>query len=205
MRPPAAAVIRPGAPFLPPPLFNPFPNPTFAAQLAATTNGWPSPVFPAPAFNGLWNNGAIGGGLPFGGSFPWFDGAGGFSGGGLSGGGGNFAPPVSNAPQPGNLTVMMPQRVVPPPMMRPMGAPALETPAAATAPAERPAPTEFPALIATKDGWTYSATTYWTKGATFHFITTKGEHLQVPVNRLARVYPPQQGGQSIAPDPPPQQ
>jgi hypothetical protein len=62
-------------------------------------------------------------------------------------------------------------------------------------------PAEFPALIAIRDGGTYTATTYWTRGGTFYFITTQGEHMQFPMSRLQRLYPPQKDGRSVAPPP----
>jgi hypothetical protein len=46
-------------------------------------------------------------------------------------------------------------------------------------------------VVAIKNGSTYSVSKYWTKGTTFHFITTQGEHFQIPVSRLEHLYPPQ--------------
>jgi hypothetical protein len=188
-----------GSPFLPPPLFNPFPFPTFAEQLTATVNGWPPPRpgFGATRFRGSWNNGS------FGGAFPLFVGGGYYGGGGFNGGGGYY-PPNANPPEPANVTVVLPPQRPAPLVVHPDAGMAAPPPEAASVapPPQSVVPTEFPALISLKDGWTYSATTYWTKGTTFHFITTQGEHIQVPVSRLARVYPAQKDGYSVGPVPP---
>jgi len=48
---------------------------------------------------------------------------------------------------------------------------------------------EHPLLIALKNRWAYTVLKYWVKGNTFHFITTQGDHMQVPANMLDRVYP----------------
>jgi hypothetical protein len=48
---------------------------------------------------------------------------------------------------------------------------------------------EHPPLIALKNRWAYTALKYWVKGKTFHFITTQGDHMQVPVALVERIYP----------------
>lgn len=48
---------------------------------------------------------------------------------------------------------------------------------------------EHPPLIALKNRWAYTALKYWMKGKTFHFITTQGDHMQVPVALVERIYP----------------
>jgi len=46
-----------------------------------------------------------------------------------------------------------------------------------------------PPIIALKTHGAYSASNYWTEGKTFHFVTTQGEHLRVPVSLVERIYP----------------
>jgi len=200
-RPPATGAAAVGRIFLPPPLFNPFPFPTFAGQLAATVQGWPSSTFAIPPFGGRFGNGGNfaawnGGGFGAGFGYPFY-------------GGGDYPPyppgpyPAAAAgppPQPANVTVIIPpqQSIPPPPIVMPKEAPAAERSPAPPA-SERVAPTEFPALIAVRDGAIYTASSYWTKGSTFHFITTQGEHIQIPESRVARLYSAQKDGQPVAP------
>ena len=47
---------------------------------------------------------------------------------------------------------------------------------------------EHPTLIALKNRWAYTIVNYWVKGNTFHFITTQGDHMQVPVALVERIY-----------------
>jgi hypothetical protein len=57
------------------------------------------------------------------------------------------------------------------------------------APGREPAPqVDHPPLIALKNGWAYTATRYWVKGNTLHFVTTLGRHIQVPLSLLDRLY-----------------
>ncbi len=46
-----------------------------------------------------------------------------------------------------------------------------------------------PPLIALKNNWAYSANKYWTEGKMFHFVTTQGDHMRVPVGLVERIYP----------------
>ncbi len=48
---------------------------------------------------------------------------------------------------------------------------------------------EHPPLIALKNRWAYTALKYWVKGKMFYFITTQGDHMQVPVALVERIYP----------------
>jgi len=48
---------------------------------------------------------------------------------------------------------------------------------------------DHPPLIALKNGWAYSVLKYWVKGKTFHFITSLGDNMQVPVAQVERIYP----------------
>ncbi len=48
---------------------------------------------------------------------------------------------------------------------------------------------DHPPLIALKNGWAYSALRYWVKGKVFHFITSQGDNMQVPVTQVERIYP----------------
>jgi hypothetical protein len=48
---------------------------------------------------------------------------------------------------------------------------------------------DHPPLIALKNRWAYTASKYWMKGKTFHFITTQGDHMQVQVALVERIYP----------------
>jgi hypothetical protein len=59
------------------------------------------------------------------------------------------------------------------------------------APDRLPIPeSDHPLMIALKNGWFYTAKSYWVKNQTFHFITTHGDHIRVNVNMLDRLYPP---------------
>jgi hypothetical protein len=59
------------------------------------------------------------------------------------------------------------------------------------APDRLPIPeSDHPLMIALKNGWFYTAKSYWVKNHTFHFITTHGDHIRVNVNMLDRLYPP---------------
>src|SRR5271165_2657474 len=44
-----------------------------------------------------------------------------------------------------------------------------------------------PPLIALKNNWAYTANKYWTEGKTFHFVTTQGDHMRVPVGLVERI------------------
>jgi hypothetical protein len=46
-----------------------------------------------------------------------------------------------------------------------------------------------PPFIALKSHWAYSVNKYWTEGKMFHFVTTQGEHMRVPVGLVERIYP----------------
>ena len=61
-------------------------------------------------------------------------------------------------------------------------------------PRQYPISDEHPPLIALKNRWAYTVVKYWVKGKTFHFITTQGDHMQVPAALVERIYPtPNQG------------
>jgi len=49
---------------------------------------------------------------------------------------------------------------------------------------------DHPLMIALKNGWLYTAKSYWVTGHTFHFITTQGDHIRVNVNMMDRLSPP---------------
>jgi hypothetical protein len=53
---------------------------------------------------------------------------------------------------------------------------------------------DHPPLIALKNGWAYSALRYWVKGKIFHFITSLGDSMQVPVTQVERIYPSSRQG-----------
>jgi hypothetical protein len=63
-------------------------------------------------------------------------------------------------------------------------------------PAPEPAvQNDYPLLISLKDGWAYTATKSWVKGRTFHFVTTQGDQMQVPLVAVDRIYQrPKPGG-----------
>jgi hypothetical protein len=200
-------------PFVAPPVMNPFLFPTFPERLAAVVSG--SPPFGASPF---WGSSA---------SFPWFPGQ---SIAPVYGGSGFYSDPGFaggwNAPysypqqqQPNTTIVLMPPTAVAPP------APVIEEPSReqlsyrpprmpvmaiqgpdigdGAAPVREPAPQEnYPALVAIKNGGLYTATTYWSKGDTFHFITTQRQHMQVPLTQVERVYPPQKNGRFVEPEAP---
>jgi len=48
---------------------------------------------------------------------------------------------------------------------------------------------DHPPLIALKNRWAYTALRYWLKGKNLHFITSFGDHMQVPVAQVERIYP----------------
>ena len=48
---------------------------------------------------------------------------------------------------------------------------------------------DHPALIALKNDWAYSVQTYWVQDEIFHFITSRGDHMQVPATQVERIYP----------------
>ncbi len=48
---------------------------------------------------------------------------------------------------------------------------------------------DHPALIALKNNWAYSVQRYWVQGKIFHFITSQGDRIQVPVTQVERIYP----------------
>jgi hypothetical protein len=56
-----------------------------------------------------------------------------------------------------------------------------------------PSPPEIsdvhPPLIALNNRWAYTALKFWVSGKTFHFITTQGDHMQVPTTMVDRIYP----------------
>jgi hypothetical protein len=52
-----------------------------------------------------------------------------------------------------------------------------------------PVSDEHPPLIALRNRWAYTVLKYWVKGKTFHFITTQGDHIQVPAALVERIYP----------------
>ena len=47
---------------------------------------------------------------------------------------------------------------------------------------------DHPALIALKNNWAYSVQRYWVQGKIFHFITSQGDRMQVPVTQVERIY-----------------
>ena len=62
---------------------------------------------------------------------------------------------------------------------------------------------DHPPLIALKNRWAYTALKYWVKGKTFHFITTQGDHMQVPLGLVQRIYPTPHGDRTETKKPPP--
>ena len=133
---------------------------------------------------------------------------GGYFGGGLYGA--PYYPPQPSS----NLTVVLPPQpviVAPPPVPVPELISDSEPPDTAAPPAAAfpPAPprepviqNEYPAIIAVRNGNLYSAYRYWTKGKTFHFITTNGEHHQIPLDMLESLYPSQRDGRPVQPGDP---
>jgi len=37
--------------------------------------------------------------------------------------------------------------------------------------------------------WAYTVNRYWTEGKMFHFVTTQGDHMRVPVGLVEHIYP----------------
>jgi hypothetical protein len=48
---------------------------------------------------------------------------------------------------------------------------------------------DHPALIALKNNWAYSVERYWVQDEIFHFVTSRGDHMQVPAAQVERIYP----------------
>ena len=58
------------------------------------------------------------------------------------------------------------------------------------APGPEPNPQQdHPRLIALKNGSAYTIMEYWVKEKTLHFITTQGDHIEVPLVQVERLYP----------------
>jgi hypothetical protein len=62
---------------------------------------------------------------------------------------------------------------------------------------------DHPPLIALKNGWAYSVLRYWVQGKIFHFITSQGDHMQVPVTQVERIYPSSRQSHVTDPQSPP--
>ena len=54
------------------------------------------------------------------------------------------------------------------------------------APAPEPAESQVSFLIATTDRSVFTASAYWVEGDTFHFITSRGKHEQMPLTKVDR-------------------
>jgi hypothetical protein len=193
-----------GSPFPVPPFGPNFPSSFGTAVYQAQHPLWGS-IAPSPPWGNGIGSGFIGSGFPcFPGNYPNYPAAyavpffGGDFAGGLYGPG--YYPPQPLPQPPSNVTVVFPPQ--PPPVIVPPTAPTAETVSqlkvvagnqAETVPytvSREPAlPSEYPALIAVKNGNLYSADRYWVKGRTFHFITTNGEHHQIPLAMLEHLYP----------------
>jgi hypothetical protein len=48
---------------------------------------------------------------------------------------------------------------------------------------------EHPRLITLANHSAYTIFTFWIEGQTFHFVTTMGDHIQVPLSMVERLYP----------------
>ena len=62
---------------------------------------------------------------------------------------------------------------------------------------------DHPPLIALKNNWAYSVLRYWVQGKIFHFITNQGDHMQVPVTQVERIYPSSRKSHVTEPQSPP--
>jgi hypothetical protein len=62
---------------------------------------------------------------------------------------------------------------------------------------------DYPPLISLKNGWAYSVLKYWEKGKVLHFITSQGDHMQVPVTQIERIYPSSHQSHATDPQSPP--
>ena len=62
---------------------------------------------------------------------------------------------------------------------------------------------DHPALIALKNDWAYSVLKYWMQDKIFHFITSRGDHMQVPVTQVERIYPSSRQSHVTDPQSPP--
>lgn len=174
------------SPFVRPPL--PFPPPNYPA-LNPLWGSLPQPNFQFRGFGG-YGYGAYppAYGAPFWGTgygAGWY--------------GSGYYPPQA----PANVTVVMPPQpvpaVVPQPVPVPVPVPVSNPEPEAkwqTTPVPAPtreaiAPRNSPAVIAIRNGNIYSASRYWIKGKTLHFIASNGEEHQVPLARVERLYAPE--------------
>jgi hypothetical protein len=62
---------------------------------------------------------------------------------------------------------------------------------------------DHPPLVALKNGWAYSVLRYWVQGKIVHFITSQGDHMQVPVTQVERIYPSSRQSHVTNPQSPP--
>lgn len=60
-------------------------------------------------------------------------------------------------------------------------------------PSSPPVDDDHPALVALKNRWAYTVRKYWTKGTMFYFITSQGDHKQIPIEQVERIYPASKG------------
>jgi hypothetical protein len=224
-RPPIGMPGRVQQPVFGAPLANPFLYPTFAQRLAATVSGhwngtpvyWGSPgTFSGfgrfGGFGGSRGGGAFAGQGVYGVPFPVYSGD--------SYGPSYYAPPYygppSAPPQPSNVTVVFPPLPVAPPPVITIAENQPDIRMAQSQSVSPPQDTlvrmppqdpvvldEYPAVVAVSNGGIYSVTNYWKKGDVFHFITTQGNHMQVPSMMVERLFPRQKNGRSVDPAGPP--
>ena len=62
---------------------------------------------------------------------------------------------------------------------------------------------DHPPLIALKNGWAYSVLKYRVQGKIFHFTTSQGDNMQVPVTQVERIYPSSRQSHVTDPQSPP--
>jgi hypothetical protein len=99
------------------------------------------------------------------------------------------------------VTVVLPPQPPPPQIVQaPPAQIVVPEPVSVPALPERVVPSEFPAVVAVRNGPIYSVSTYWTKGSTFHFVTTQGEHLQIPASSVERLIQAQKDGRNVTPN-----
>jgi hypothetical protein len=200
MRPRGSLFPLPVGPF-------PFPSPAVTAAYFNVSPLWGSlrtafPTFPFRTFfnNGsAWFNSGSAWSQPLGYGAPFYTDSAGYGNGFDSdiSARQDVLPPPSPAahvtivfPPPASVTPPQPMPI----LSSPLATRAVESaaPVAASPTRERTEPSEYPALIVVKQGNFYSATKYWWRGKLLHFITSNGDHHQVPRDRLERfLLPPQ--------------
>jgi hypothetical protein len=99
-----------------------------------------------------------------------------------------MGPPPENAPPP--------ESFIPPPEVRieaaPEPKPTVNSVTIVSHPTAEPtkvAEQDHPRLISLKNHSAYTILSYWVRGKDLHFITTQGDHVEVPLTQVEHLYP----------------